>query len=264
MSSKYRDLVVVACHAIFLGNPETLACDVYSPLQWNLQPFQQPCGNKPGEHETFLRHIQAGLDILSYGAIKDSSILIFSGGFTASRIKLSEARSYYNAAVALTKASARTESCTEMLGSRILLEENATDSFQNLLFSILLFRRTTGNYPETITVITHAFKTERFMMSHANAIRWPQESIRVQGINPVMSVGDYENTLSGEKRAFDSWKEDLYGARPPLSSKRDQRGWQKTSMNALGDGLEEEVKKLLKYDGGENGETLFEGALPWC
>lgn len=166
MSSKYRDLVVVACHAIFLGNPETLACDVYSPLQWNLQPFQQPCGNKPGEHETFLRHIQAGLDILSYGAIKDSSILIFSGGVTASRIKLSEARSYYNAAVALTKASARTESCTEMFGSRILLEENATDSFQNLLFSILLFRRTTGNYPETITVITHAFKTERFMVSH--------------------------------------------------------------------------------------------------
>ncbi|KAH7053139.1 hypothetical protein B0J12DRAFT_547221, partial [Macrophomina phaseolina] len=243
--SQYKDLVVVACHAIFVGNPEASDCDIYSPLQWNLQSFQQPCGSKPGEHETFLRHIQAGLDILSFGAIKESSILVFSGGYTASHIKLSEARSYYNAAVACTRASARAESCAKLLGSRILLEEHATDSFQNLLFSILLFRKTIGTYPETITVITHAFKTERFLLSHAKAIRWPQGCIRVQGLNPVMSADEYQETLNGERRAFDSWKEDLYGTHPPLSSKRVQRGWQEETINEVGDGLEMGVKDLL-------------------
>lgn len=172
---------MVACHAHFLGGSKAPVSDVYSPLQWNLQSFQQPHGNKPGEHETFLRHILAGLNALSFGAMAESSILVFSGGFTATHIELSEARSYFDAAVALTRNSAAEGPCANLLGSRILLEEKATDSYQNLLFSIVAFRKATGRYPETVRVITHAFKTERFLVSNATIsgrfVRCPSKAV---------------------------------------------------------------------------------------
>lgn len=295
----YTHLVVVACHAHFLGDPEADDCDVYSPQQWNLQSFQQPCGHKPGEHETFLDHIQAGLKTLSFGANKDNSILVFSGGYTASSIRLSEARSYFRAAVALTKTSGHSGSYENLLGSRILLEEHATDSYQNLLFSVLCFKKAIGRYPETVQIITHAFKTERFLvrqqtylekemvsntwqMSHAKAIRWPSDRIRVQGIDPVMSgellpvilslneinrglEEELNDTKNGEKqRGFLPWTRDLYGTRDPLRQKRIQRGWQDITLDALSAGMEQEVGELLRYNGGEDGQALYCGNLPWC
>ncbi|OJD31667.1 cytoplasm protein [Diplodia corticola] len=261
----HTNLVVVACHAHFLGDPEAADCDVYSPQQWNLQPFQQPRGHKPGEHETFLDHIQAGLNKLSSGAAKDNSILIFSGGFTSNSVHLSEARSYFRAAIALTKLHGQSESCKSLFGSKIFLEEHATDSYQNLLFSLLCFRKAIGRYPETIQIITHAFKSERFLMSHAKAIRWPSDRIRVQGIDPVMSVEEYEDTKSGERqRGFLPWTQDMYGRREPLKQKRVSRGWQESTLDVLSAEFEPGIGELLRYDGGEEGQTLYHGNLPWC
>lgn len=48
--------------------------------------------------------------------------------------------------------------------SRILLEEHATDSYQNLLFSVIAFRKAWGCYPKNVRVVTHAFKAKRFMV----------------------------------------------------------------------------------------------------
>jgi len=45
---------------------------------------------------------------------------------------------------------------------RWAVEEDATDSYQNLLFSIVKFKHITGRYPAKIVVVTHAFKQERF------------------------------------------------------------------------------------------------------
>ncbi|KAK7509617.1 uncharacterized protein IWZ02DRAFT_154090 [Phyllosticta citriasiana] len=259
------DLVIVACHAIFLGNPGSSECDVYSPQQWHLQSFQKPTGCLPGEHETFLLHIQAGLNALVYGSVSRSSVLVFSGAATAQDVTgLSEAQSYFDAAVALTQQFGRGHPFTECLKSRTLVEDAATDSYQNLLFSILKFRRHFGRYPRSVRVITHAFKTERFLDLHANAIRWPSDRIHVQGIDPVSRAADHAQNADGEsKRGLSAWTQDLYGMHAPLMDKRIARGWQKSALLDLGQGLEDDVKALLAYDGGKDGTALFEGPLPW-
>jgi hypothetical protein len=139
----------------------------------------------------------------------------------------------------------------------ILLEEHATDSFQNLLFSILLFRRTTGKYPKRIRIITHAFKAKRFLELHAPTILWPKDRVQVQGIDPVMSQADLESTLRGEEESgYAAWRDDPMGEGSVLGEKRRLRGWDASKAAKLFEGLEVSVK------------DLFQGAvseeLPWA
>ncbi|KAK8219076.1 hypothetical protein IWZ01DRAFT_173631 [Phyllosticta capitalensis] len=258
-------LVIVACHAIFLGQPDSPDCDIYDAQQWHLQSFQKPTGTIPGEHETFLQHIYAGLSALAYGSISRDSVLVFSGAATALDVTgLTEAQSYFNAAVALTQRLGQGHPFAECFKSRTFLDENATDSYQNLLFSILKFRRHFGHYPRTVRVITHAFKTKRFLDLHAKAIRWPSDRIHVQGIDPVSRSVDHAQNVDGEsKRGLSAWMQDLYGMHPPLADKRVARGWQPSVLHDLGEGLEDDVKALLAYDGGKDGNRPFEGPLPW-
>ncbi|KAF2193495.1 hypothetical protein K469DRAFT_712256 [Zopfia rhizophila CBS 207.26] len=259
------NLIIVCCHAIFHPNASSPSFPLSTPYDernWHLAPFQKsdPRTGKPGEHETFLSHISAGLDVLAIGSWADTSILVLSGGVTKKTLtSLSEARSYYNAALAQAlseghKHGGRVRKLFD--DGRILLEEHATDSFQNLLFSILLFWRTTGAYPKRIRVITHAFKAKRFLDLHAPAIRWPVDRIRVQGIDPAMSSVEYDDTVKGEERfGYGLWREDPLGVGEALDRKRKQRGWDKGIAQKLSDGLERSVKQLL------NGEVT--NVLPW-
>ena len=50
-------------------------------------------------------------------------------------------------------------------------ESHATDSYQNVLFSLLHFRRKTSSSPTHITIISHEFKRARFLELHIPAIR---------------------------------------------------------------------------------------------
>lgn len=266
--SKFEDLIIVCCHAIYLPDADSSDFPLHSPLlesNWLLAPFQKsdPKTGKPGEHTTFVAHAQAGLRdlIIRPDAVHlEKNLLIFSGGSTKRSITpLSEARSYYHAALAHELAEGnygggRTHDLYRK--GRILLEEHSTDSFQNLLLSILLFRRTTGHYPKTIRVITHAFKSRRFLELHARAIRWPKDSIQVQGIDPIMSGSDLHSTLLGEAESgYASWKEDLFGIGNTLGGKRKQRGWDESVVEELVEGLEDSVKGLLR------GNTASK--LPW-
>ncbi|KAF2092229.1 hypothetical protein K490DRAFT_17186, partial [Saccharata proteae CBS 121410] len=245
--SSYTDLVIVCGHAIFLGDPNSPSCDVYALDQWLLKPFQRPTEHKPGEHETFIQHIRAGLDNLLHGFSKDSCLVAFSGGPTEpDATPLSEAQSYMNVATALSNSNPLGQPCVDCLKTRILLEEKATDSYQNLLFSIVLFRRATGRYPDRIRVVTDAFKTYRFLSLHAEAIRWPKERILIQGIDPVMPEHEYTKTVAGESaQGQDLWKLDWYGTKEKLTAKRLQRGWNDSISEELGEGLEDGVKDLL-------------------
>jgi hypothetical protein len=115
-NKKIENLLIVCCHAIFHPDVEAPSFPTYSPhdeSNWHLAAFQKsdPTTGKPGEHETFLAHIQAGLDAMTTGTNatwkedvpwnQDSTILIFSGGATKQSLTpLSEARSYYHAALA--------------------------------------------------------------------------------------------------------------------------------------------------------------------
>jgi hypothetical protein len=266
--SGFEDLVIVCCHAIYLPDAENYDFPLHSPQDernWLLAPFQKsnPETGKPGEQSTFVAHAQAGVNALTIcpdNADMEKNILIFSGGVTKrSETPMSEARSYYHAALAAELAQGhygggRTH---QLFGKgRILLEENATDSFQNLLLSILLFRQTTGRYPRHIRIVTHAFKTKRFLELHAPAIRWPQNRIQVQGIDPVMSSTELDSTLEGEEEfGYAPWDDDPLGAGKRLSEKRKQRGWNESVMDELVEGLEDSVKELLRGVAPDN--------LPW-
>ena len=63
-----------------------------------------------------------------------------------------------------SSAASTSEVDGSTLISNVLIEDLATDSFQNLLFSILKYREATGVYPYHITVVTHDFKKRRFLV----------------------------------------------------------------------------------------------------
>ncbi|KAF2003763.1 hypothetical protein P154DRAFT_543776 [Amniculicola lignicola CBS 123094] len=252
-----EELVIVCCHAIFHPDADSPSLPLSSPRlesNWHLAPFQMsnPDTGKPGEHETFMAHITAGIDAIAAG--------VSNGGATKRALTaLTEARSYYNAALAdvLSQGHHAGGLVSKLFDSgRILLEEHATDSFQNLLFSVLLFRQTTGFYPKQVRVITHAFKSKRFLDVHAPTIQWPSNSIRVQGIDPIMSKEEMQDTLAGEEHyGYSPWKADPLGTGDVLSRKRAQRGYDQAQGKALTDGLEPSVKQLLA------GEVPTD--LPW-
>ncbi|KAL5116407.1 hypothetical protein ACEQ8H_005755 [Pleosporales sp. CAS-2024a] len=254
----FHDLVIVCCHAIYLPHVHDQHFALKSPhdeTNWLLAPFQRsnPDTRKPGEQSTFVAHAQAGLDALSMHpdrADLEQNLLILSGGRTRrNETDTSEARSYYHALLAEELHQNHLgggKTHTLFAKGRILLEEHATDSLQNLLFSILLFRRTTGHYPRHVRLITHAFKARRFLALHATAIQWPPHAIQVQGIDPVMTRSELHHTLDGEERnGYALWAEDPLGAGDKLTAKRRQRGWSDRLVDELVDGLEEGVRELV-------------------
>lgn len=166
------NLIIVCCHAIYHGGVDG---NPHDEADWALQIFQRSAGFKQGEHLTFIRHIEAAFKA---AANDNRSAIVFSGGCTNRDYPdLSEARSYLDAVRALG----------ELKTWDILLEQLATDSYQNLLFSIILFRKKFGYYPSNVKVVTHDFKAPRFRDLHAQAIHWPATRFEVIGINPPFS-----------------------------------------------------------------------------
>jgi hypothetical protein len=247
MSSQVRThLILVCCHATFRGgNPD-------EEVSWILQEFQKSNEHgKVGEHHTFMQHISVGTTMIEQDPC---SMLFFSGGKTQTEMNASEAGSYFHAAT-----------LKNFLNSiRFVVETRATDSCQNLLFSVVRFQQLTGSYPTKITVITHAFKEHRFLELHAPAIRYPAGALRVLGINPPMTLAEFREVQHGEmSRGYSVFSQDLYGVRDPLHSKRIARGWSPESTKVIGEGLTSEVKRLLDWTGGESGNDIFPEKLPW-
>jgi hypothetical protein len=256
--SGFEDLIIVCCHAIYLPEAEDPQLPLKSPYDernWLLAPIQaaNPETGKPGEQSTFVAHAQAGLDALTISPDNndlEKNLLIFSGGKTKRDVtEMSEARSYYHALLAselLQNHFGGGKTHRLFTKGRILLEEHATDSLQNLLFSISLFRKTTGQYPRQIRLITHAFKSRRFLELHAPAIRWPENRIQVQGIDPIMASADLDETLEAEERSgYYLWDDDALGTGRKLSRKRKSRGWDESVLDEIVEGLEDSVKELV-------------------
>ncbi|KAI9775694.1 MAG: hypothetical protein M1835_005724, partial [Candelina submexicana] len=158
---------------------------------------------------------------------------------------------------------------TSPLPPRLHTDPHSTDSHQNLLFSILHFHHLTTHYPTHLTLLTHSFKAPRFLTLHAPAIRWPAERIQVLGIDPPESVSCAEALRKAEERdGYGVWKGDLYGCGERLRGKRIGRGWKEEEeerlLDVVGQGCEEGVKELLRWEGGESGVQVFPGDLPWA
>ena len=160
-----NELLLVCCHAVFHG------LDPYNEDHWALQSFQKSSGEKPGEHLSFLEHIEKAISYRERSI--DSYQIVFSGGRTKHEFPdLSEAGSYLHAARTLGW----------LHRDEVFLEELATDSYQNLLFSILLFRKHYSRYPSAVNVVTHAFKVDRFANLHREAIKWPADRFNMLGV----------------------------------------------------------------------------------
>ena len=253
-SDRCRDLVIVCCHAICENDQEWVG-----EHNWRLQPFQ--CSNaassKPSEHETFVLHILTAAMSHLY---RPETLVMFSGGRTSSESDKSEAGSY---ADVLENMQLSVNGKPLQCGS-LALEERATDSYQNLVFSILRFKQVVGQYPRNVTVITHAFKERRFLELHTRAIKWPASRIRVQGINPPFTLEELEQTLRGEaERGYKAFAEDPYGVGPTLASKRVARNWDPRVVDELATGAEPEVDGLLRWQGGRGLQEIFPQKLPW-
>ncbi|KAK0884936.1 hypothetical protein LTR87_001334 [Friedmanniomyces endolithicus] len=244
-------LLVVCCHATYTGDGN----DFLEVKHWLLQPFQRsdPPARKPSETGTFLTHISTGASLCMS---EPDAMLMFSGGHTLT-IHRSEAAGYNRIFHALSMNKLVPSPAVPSIG-----EEHATDSYQNLLFSILRFRDLVGRYPEDVIVVTHAFKERRFLELHTLAIKWPPGWIRVQGVNPPYTLEELRQTQRMEhERAYEPFVRDPYGVRSPLANKRKARNWDPAIAGSLA--VDASVKQLLEWNGGETGRETFPGSLPW-
>ncbi|PLN84736.1 hypothetical protein BDW42DRAFT_30590 [Aspergillus taichungensis] len=255
-------LIIVCCHAIYLGGPTNGA----SEDEWLIEPFQK------GETPTYTQHVKAGLGLLEGDP---GGLLVFSGGATKQdRTALTEGESYFNLAQDNNLFS------FNVPPSQIRAEIHAVDSYQNILFSLLHFRRATGAYPQRISVVTHEFKRPRFMKWHFPALGLRpiagsltsadvddsrlDAKVRVIGINPPEEIASLEGLLAGEgKSGIGLWRDDPYGVLGELAAKRRKRGWERGMERGvfLGVGLEGVVEELVCWDGGSWFWGL--GRLPW-
>jgi len=251
------ELVIVCCHAIYDINTE----DPFEESNWHLKSFQRSdkSTRKPGEHLTFVTHIQAAAEALR----RPETLVVFSGGATDEAVPYSEAASYEKVFTNLYPDDPSNSHRSAIRdGQRWLCEEASTDSFQNLLFSILAFRSRVGRYPDTMTVITHAFKTDRFLRLHAPALRWPRNRVRVQGINPPFTAAELEAVQSAELQyAIVPFETTPLGDRGVLLEKRKQRGWSARTAEDLAKGQDDSVAALLQWSGSYSHAELAQ--LPW-
>lgn len=230
-------LILIACHAVYLGRTQT---EARLDQSWCLQTFQV------GEPAFYIEHIQAGISLAAQSL---NSLLVFAGSQTRREAgPLSEAQSYWF----LAEQSGwwgKPE-----IRDRTTTEEFSRDSFENLLFGICRFREYAGDYPQRISAVSWKFKQERFDL-HRQAIRFPADRFEFIGVN---NPPDLESALRGERQhSLIPFSQDPFGTGPVLTAKRHNRNpfhrqhGYTTSCP--------EVTSLLNYAGPDP----FPDTLPW-
>ncbi len=263
IATQATHLIVVAGHSVLIsGDVENAARD---DSVWWLYDYQR----NRGLPQAIVSHIQAGIKL----ALEDEkSLLVFSGGETRSQTgPETEGGSYFRVADSLHlwygrdvfsgggETAATNEAST--VRARTTTEEYATDSFENLLFSICRFREVTGAYPTKISVVSFSFKQQRFETLHAGALQWPSNRFRYVGVDPPSSTGfNLEESSEGErKNSLVPFQTDPYGCHTDtLQQKRKERNpFQRTAPYPL---TCPEMKELLKWCGPD---LISKTQVPW-
>ena len=165
------------------------------------------------EGECYVKHAEQGVMI---AGSDQSSLVVFSGGQTREAAgRRSEGSSY------LEIAKAADWWGHPDLSSRAVAEEFARDSFENLLFSLALFRKETERWPEMLTVVGWKFKAKRFDL-HRQALKWPKASFRYVGVNDPSGAA-LDAATSGEKIKTDAVTRDLFLTGSEWNSQRELR-----------------------------------------
>ena len=211
-----------------------------------------------GLPQAILAHIRGGIEAAGQD---EESILIFSGGETRSMTgPVNEGTSYYRVADAMNLWTEDAVS-SATVRARTTTEEFATDSFQNLMFSICRFREVTGHYPKRITIVSFSFKKKRFVELHAPALRWPSNALEYIGHDPEESTGfNLKQASIGElKSAALPFETDPYGCNSKiLQEKREGRNpFRRRAPYEL---TCPEMKSLLNWCGPE---LIGETNVPW-
>ncbi|HYO64006.1 MAG TPA: hypothetical protein VER08_10280 [Pyrinomonadaceae bacterium] len=234
--TQFENLVLVACHAVYKADDFARPEDDAS---WQLEAFQK------GEPPFYVGHARRGVEL---AAEDGAALLVFSGGQTRREAgPRSEAGGYFRLAEHFGWWGTS-------VAPRAATEEFARDSFENLLFGLCRFYERAGRAPRRVTVVSWAFKQERFGL-HRVALRFPESRFRFVGAgDPV----DVNAAREAERRnALEPFRRDPYGARPPLSEKREAR---------------DPFKRRPPYAAtcpplapllGHRGPRLFDGELPW-
>lgn len=183
---KLQRAIIVPGHAIYTGDSSLEGLEMDD--NWILESFQ-----RGGQVRTFVRHIEkavamakedpeavvifSGL-VFSVLAIESSlmMICIASGQTREHAGPQSEGQSYWSIANSLIHKENNNDSSTiDSLATRMIVEDYARDSYENVLFSICRFQEMTGNYPSSITVVGFEFKRKRFEEVHLPSLRYPEQ-----------------------------------------------------------------------------------------
>jgi hypothetical protein len=192
--------VIVAGHAILKRLD-----DIEADSSWLLLDFQK------GEPKHYIRHVQRGIEL---AAADPEALLILSGGQSRKEAgPRSEASSYYSI------ADLREWWGAVEVSTRTITEEFARDSFENLLFGICRFREFTGCYPRKVSLVSWAFKEDRFHL-HREAIGWPCDRFIFDGPN---NPDDLEQAMRAEQKAIRNYSADPYSSSEMYQLKRSER-----------------------------------------
>ena len=213
--------------------------DPLSDENWVLLDFQRreaPC---------YVGHVRCGVEL---AAADPRSLLIFSGGQSRQEAgPISEAYSYFWIAQQFDWFGHRN------VAGRVITEEFARDSFENLLFGLCRFKECTGWYPEHTSFVSWAFKRERFEL-HREAIRWPANRFVYVGANDPPEI---EQAAKAEARTRAGYIADPYSSGAEYRAKREARN---PFRRQHGYGAScPELTGLL----GHAGPELYRGPLPW-
>lgn len=248
--SQSHHLIIVPGHAAL--KIEQLKEALHSDSAWYLLPYQL--------HQSFPHiissHIQRGISLLQESPEKNTT-LIFSGGQTRRDVgPISEAASYYY--LALQNQWIPPQDLIT-LKNKIYLEENARDSYENLLFSICRYKEINNHYPTKISIVGFYFKEKRYLELHGRAIRFPPQNLKYYGLVPNKdSLFDARRAEEGESLTLKEFTEDMYACH--TESLRRKRNTRNPFLRTIPYELScPELKELLTWCGPE----LFNGPLPW-
>ena len=166
-----------------------------------------------------------------------------------------------DAAAAAAGADRRAVVANSTVRACAVSEENATDSLENLMFSVCRFREVTGRYPERVSIVSFAFKRRRFETLHAAALRWPPDPFDYVGVDPPPSTGFNlaESTAGENGNSLLPFQLDPYGCHSEVLQKkrRERNPFARTAPYEL---TCPEMKHLLHWCGPK---LISEEELPW-